>query len=195
MSSWAKEYVEWKGYVPDVYGDIIARNLKLKQFNYAKSGTNNYAIFQTICDSINEIKENDVVIIQWTQVSRFRLVNRFNEWEDFYADVTHYKEKLKKCDDISKSTISEILVNRTNDKHSEEIVSWEKIINKTLTNNKILFWSPFVNISGYGKILKSMETIAIETDGKIPDPHFSEKGQKDLANILLNKLDNKKFII
>jgi hypothetical protein len=192
---WSKEYVKWKGYTPKVYGDIISYELNLNQFNYSKSGTNNYSIFQKICETFKDITKDDVVIIQWTQVSRFRLVNRFNEWEDFYADVSHYTEKLKKCDDISKNTVSEILVNRTYNRYIEEIKGWEEILKNVFKNNKLLFWSPFDDTSGYGKILKSLETISIETNGKIDDPHFSEKGQKILSEFLLNKIENNRHNI
>lgn len=195
-TKWAEAYVQWKGYVPEAYGDIISRELKLNQINYSKPGTNNYEIFQKICDTFDEVNENDLIIIQWTQISRFRLVNKNNEWENFYADVSHYTEKIKNCDDVSKSTISEILINRTLSKHVEEIKSWEKLLRSNFKNNKLLFWSPFENIPGHGNILKSLETIAIETNGTIADPHFNERGQNDLAMILLNWIgENKKNVI
>lgn len=189
LTLWSKEYVKWKGYIPKVYSDIISDKLNLKQHNYAKSGTNNYSIFQKICETFKNVTIGDIVIVQWTQISRFRLVNRFNEWEDFYADVSHYTEKLKRCDDISKNTISEILVNRTYDRHLDEIKSWELILKNTFKDNKLLFWSPF-DTSGYGKILKSLETISTETNGLINDPHFSENGHKILSEFLLNKIEN-----
>ena len=189
---WAKEYIKWKGYVPKVYGDIISNQLNLTQFNHSKSGTNNYAIFQKICETFKDVTKDDIVIVQWTQISRFRLVNRLNEWEDFYADISHCTEKIKRCDDISKNTISEILVNRTNERYVEEIKSWEEILKTIFKSNKLLFWSPFDNTSGHGKILKSFETITAETNGKIDDPHFSETGQQNLSEFLLNKIENKR---
>jgi hypothetical protein len=194
-SYWAKDYIKWKGYTPKVYGDLISDELKLNQVNYSKSGTNNYSIFQKICETFKDVNKDDVVIIQWTQISRFRLVNKFNEWEDFYADISHYTEKVKKCNDICKHTISEILVNRNNDKHLEEVRSWEELLKSVFKNNKLLFWSPFDNVSGHGKILKSLETITMETNGKVLDPHFSENGHKNLSDFLLNKIDDNRIDI
>ena len=193
---WGKLYIRWKGYSPKVYVDYVGEFMNLQVENLATPGTNNYSIFQKICDNVDRIKNEDLIVIQWTEYSRFRLVNSNNEWEDFFLSYEYYKQKLEKCSHLSKKTIQEIFVNRINDLYSEEVKSWEKIINKAFPNNKIFFWNPFDEICGHGRIVKSLETITMETNKDIIDPHFSENGHKVLSEILLKEITNiKKDII
>jgi hypothetical protein len=177
------KYIDWKGYVPKIYPEIIAEFLQLNLINLAKGGTNNYQIFQNICDNIENIKENDIIIISWTQIHRFRLVNENDEWEDFYNDKEHWQSKLKNMEYISKDTIRETIYNRLNKKYEEEIRSWEKILKLVLKNNKYIFWSPFAK-----EFRTKFNTIFEETNGKINDPHFSELGQLNLSKFLLTEL-------
>jgi lysophospholipase L1-like esterase len=190
IHEWAKSYIEWKGFKPKVYVDLMAEHYGCSVNNFGLCGTNNYYIFQKICDNINQIKENDIVIVQWTETNRFRMVNDYNEWVDFYFTNKHNVEKLKKIEDVSIQTIQETLVNRLNDKYKEEIDSWESIIKKALGETKHIFWSPFTESAGYGKWVKSMETISIETNRFIDDPHLSEDGQVKLSELLIKKLEN-----
>jgi hypothetical protein len=187
VDEWSKLYIKWKGYKPKVYVDFISENLNYESINLAKSGTNNYSIFQKICDSIESIKKNDLVIVQWTQYNRFRLSNKSNEWEDFYLNIGHFDDKLKNCDHITKDTIFEIFINRMNPIYETEIRSWEKIIKKSLPKNKIIFWNPFDDVGEHGRLVKSLETITMETKKEIIDPHFSENGHKTLSEILLKE--------
>jgi hypothetical protein len=186
---WCKDYLNWKGYIPKVYGEIISEKLNLKLKNYGQGGTNNYQIFQTICNNINNIKKNDIVIISWSELDRFRIVNKENNWELIYNNKSHILEKLKKCEHISNTTIEEILINRyTNKKkYLEEIKSWEIIIKKSLAKNNLIFWSPFDD-DEYGEMMQMFETIKKETNNKINDKHFSETGQLHLSYILLERL-------
>jgi hypothetical protein len=186
---WCKDYLDWKGYIPKVYGQIISEKLNLELINIGQGGTNNYQIFQNICDNIMNFKKNDIVIISWTQLHRFRIVNKESEWEWFYNDKEHILEKLEKCEYMSKLTIEQIILNRYNnkDKYLEEIKSWELIIKKALPNNNLIFWSPFDD-DEYGEIIQMFETIKKETNDTINNPHFSELGQAQLSEILLQRL-------
>ena len=129
---WSKKYIDWKGYVPKVYGEFISEKFNLKLKNFGKGGTNNYQIFQNICDNIDSIKQNDIVVIQWSQQHRFRLVDKDNQWLDFFNDSDEYKSRIKKCEYVSEDTIREIIYNRLNSKWLEEQSSWEKIIKNIL---------------------------------------------------------------
>jgi hypothetical protein len=191
-SLWNRLYVKWKGYIPKVYVDYIGERFNLNVINLSKAGTNNYSIFQKICDNVDNIYDDDLVIVQWTQYTRFRLVNNNNNWEDFFLNYENYKQQLENCSHLSEKTIQEVFVNRLNNLYLEEVKSWEKIIRKALPNNKILFWSPFDEIYGHGKIVKSLETITMETNKEIVDPHFSENGHILLSEILLSEINNTK---
>jgi len=186
---WAINYVKWKGYIPKTYGELISDKLNLNLINYSKSGTNNQFIFQKICETFKKIKEDDVVIVQWTNVIRFRLVNDKNEWVEFYYGNDDYLKKLNQFENISKQTITEIFVNRMNPKYLEEIKTWELIIKQVLNKNKLLFWSPFEEFNSY-HLLERIET---ETNGEIHDIHISENGHKDLSELLLKDLNTNKI--
>lgn len=184
---WSKKYIDWKGYTPKVYGEFISEKFNLELKNFGKGGTNNYQIFQNICDNIDSIDDNDVVIIQWSQQHRFRLVDKNNQWLDFFNDSDEYKIRMEKCDFISETTIKETIYNRLNSKWLEEMKSWEKIIKKSLPKNSLAFWSPFDDYE-YGESRFVFETISKETNYIITDPHFSERGQENLSHILIKRL-------
>lgn len=189
FTGFSPEYVNWKGYIPKVYGEIISEKLGLMLENFGKSGISNYQIFQNVCDNIEKINHEDIIIISWTQIHRFRLVNDENEWQLFYNSEKEILRSLKKCKYISNNTIDEIIFNRMvhENKYSEEIRSWEKIIRTSFAKNNMVFWSPF-NDAIYGSLWLKLETIKIETKNIIVDPHFSEYGQIQLSNILLERL-------
>jgi hypothetical protein len=195
LSHWSKSYIEWKGYVPKNYSELMAEKLECKLKNFGVSSADNYTIFQNFCDNINNIQQNDYVIIQWTQTSRFRLVSDDGKWTHF---VTHYnqnKRKLENLKQVSSATIQETLINRTHDKFYEEIVSWENVIHNLIKPDKLLIWKPF-EFFGLGQMVKSVENVKTETNGLVDDLHFSEAGQIKMSEILLDRLQhNKKNIL
>jgi hypothetical protein len=93
-------------------------------------------------------------------------------------------------------TVQQVLVNRLNKQYRNEVSSWEKLIKLKINPDKMLIWYPFDTIIGNGKLVKSIETIRMETNNEVDDLHFSEDGQVHLAGILLDKLlNNTKNII
>lgn len=192
VNQWAKDYINWKGFKPETYVDVIGKYYGYDVANFGLCGTNNYHIFQKLCENIHLIDKDDIVIVQWSELNRFRMVNDNNEWTDFYFLNYHNKKKLENFSHVTIQTVQETLVNRLHKKYKEEIDAWENIINVSLKETKHLFWSPFTQSGGYGKWVKSMETISMETNRLIDDPHLSEHGQITLAEILIKKLENVK---
>lgn len=189
---WSSEYLKWKGYTPKHYTEILAKEFNCELKNYAISGTNNYEILQSICDKINHISNDDFIILQWTETTRFRLVDDSDNWVNFVFKNSQNKIQLKNNKHLSIQTIQEILMNRLSTKYADEIRSWEILIKNKLNSDNLIILYPFTNLGNYGNIVKSIENIAIETNGEIDDPHFSEAGQRQLAKIIL---DTKKNII
>lgn len=192
---WSKNYLNWKGYIPKHYTQLMAEKLNCELMNFAVSSTNNYAILQSICDNIEHITNNDYVIIQWTETTRFRLSTDDNEWVNFVFSNSQNKNELKNNKYVSIQTIQEILGNRINEVYDEEIISWEKLIKFKLNEDNLLIWNPFKNVGDYGRLLSSIENITTESEGEVYDPHFSESGQIHLSNILLNKMSNNKNLL
>lgn len=181
-----KEYIEWKGYKPKIWPEIIAEELKCNLKNVSVAGCDNYSIFEMICNFSNQIKENDVIIISWTNPIRFRLVSEVDDDSWVYVLSNFDKSIYKHFNNtISENTLIEILYNRKSNKYLNEIHSWTQLINNTFKKNQIIHWSEFFKLPNVEQ-MKNFETINTDTNGKINDYHFSEKGNYDIAKTLIN---------
>lgn len=184
--TWSRDYINWKGYVPKVYGNFVSEMLNYDLQNLGKAGCDNYTIFESFYKAYPKIKDGDVVIIGWTSVGRFRFVNENGEWTTLNPYFDNYLSNLGY---ISKNTIDEIFVNRSHQKYIDEVNDWIKFINKLCENTQIVHWS---TIKGEGELnthhFFEMERIYTETNGIVNDSHFSEDGQKKLADEILNAL-------
>jgi hypothetical protein len=183
LNSWSNKYISWKGYKPDVYGDIISKTLGLNLNNLGVGSSDNYSIFQSFCDVSNKIKEGDLLIFGWSSPIRFRMVTNNKKWCSVLpsTDVSYFN----KMENVSTNALTEILLNRDNLLYIEEVNSWVKMINNSFKNFNIIHWNAFDNrISSI--YVSGLETIKDETNNEIIDKHFSEGGQKRLSEILLN---------
>lgn len=195
----------------------LSKLLNFNIKNLAKGGSSNYDTFQLICDNSNLINENDVVIVGWGLLGKFR-VSHNNQFISVYPD----KANMKDIGLLSKETLNEFVDNRhiifeeKRDRYSEEIHIWENVL-RTLARNKkfkIYFWSSeesrilidkrskYINRDNYlfpnvnepiihhlRNFLKC-ETINDETNGMISDTHFGNKGHKKIADIFYNIIIN-----
>lgn len=190
---WSKDYIDWKGYVPKVYGNFVSEMLNYDLQNLGKAGCDNYTILQTICDNYHLIKDDDIIIIGWTGVGRFRLAAEYGEWITLNPNFNNYLDGFK---NVSKDTIYEIFANRESIKYTDEVNSWIKFINNACINKKIIHWS---TIKGTGELdtfyFFEMERIDKETNGLINDSHFSEKGQQHLAFEIIDIIMGKKKMV
>ena len=91
-------------------------------------------------------------------------------------------------ENVSNQTIMEVCVNRLSDVYVDEVNMWINFIKKTINNFKIINWSTFNQGKLDGLFVNGIEQITKETNGKINDAHFSEKGQKQLSNILMSEI-------
>jgi hypothetical protein len=181
---WVKSYCDWKGYIPKVYGEVISDKMDLGLMNLGKGGSDNYSIFQSVCNSVNNIQPNDIIIIGWSSVFRFRLANVSNAWK---VVLPAFPKNLMNLESISQTTIDEILANRTHNLYMEEVNSWMKLLNFTFSNNKIIHWTPFTPGVSHN-YFRNLTTIRRETNGDIDDGHYSETGHIELANELMDML-------
>lgn len=187
---WCKNYIDFKGYHPKVYCDFLGDELKIDSENLGVGGYDNYSIFETLCKNIHRIKEDDIIIIGWSSVIRFRLASKDGSWVKFVPGaVTDFH--ISHHTDVSRTTIEEIFINRDNHVYFNEVNSWIHFINCTMKNNKIVHWTPFddnVNLNAH-KLLK-LETIKMETE-TVEDNHYSENAHKKLSSMFIEILKNK----
>jgi hypothetical protein len=194
---WKSEYVKWKTYIPNVYGEIIAEKLNLKHINLAIGGTDNYTILDSLINVINTINPNDIIVIGWSTPLRYRVANKNNNFTTIRArslDVLFIENKKLSLFDLSDDTLAEIAVNRNHPIYINELNNYIKLINFSFPNNTIIHWSPFyLDRDGLNTSIPTIneyETISEETNGMVDDAHFSEKGNIDIAENIINAINN-----
>lgn len=181
---WSNKYIQWKGYIPKVYGEVISDELELELVNLGKGSSDNYSIFQAVCDSVHRINSNDIIIIGWSDTIRFRLAYNQRSWQSI---LSNFDTKISLLKDVSHTTISEILVNRDNDLYKDEVHSWIKLLDYTFPNNLLIHWSWREFTPNY---FRNISTIIDETTGLINDIHFGEEGHNQLAKKLIDMITN-----
>ena len=189
-SNWTNPYVNWKGYSPKGFGEIISQKLNLELINLSENASDNYSILQKFCDNEKNIKKNDLVIIGWSSPLRFRLVSK--DWITILPNYDKFSTKEIDKTKISESTLIEILLNRDDVRYCNEVNSWIKLLNNLDKN--IIHWTPFDQRLDC-MFLNKFETIVTETNGKLNDWHFSENGHKQLSDLFINKFKSKNKIL
>ena len=189
-SNWTNNYVNWKGYTPQGFGEIVSQKLNLELINLSENASDNYSILQKFCDNEKSIKKNDLVIIGWSSPLRFRLVSK--DWITILPNHDKFSTKEIDKTKISESTLIEILLNRDDIRYCNEVNSWIKLLNNLDKN--IIHWTPFDQRLDC-MFLSKFETIFSETNGELNDWHFSENGHKQLSDLFINKFKSKNKIL
>lgn len=187
----AKNYEILKGYQPKVYCDFISEKLGICGYNFAKGGLDNYSILNMLCDKVDDIKDDDIIIIGWSSPTRFRIAIQQSGLKDKWVSLVpgHIDEWV--------NDYSNVFINRGySNLYWQEVISWSKLINKKF-KNQIIHFSPFAfDDSPVPKnwIIDGIkiETIKKETNGKISDRHYSENGHEYLADLFVAKIKNNK---
>lgn len=191
------EYVNFKNRYVKCYGELISEKLDLNLELKSSGGYSNESIFFSIINDLENIKKDDVVIINWTETSRFRLLNNNNHFMDFNIHgVNNYEEQF--INNISKKTLEEIIIHRTEKNYGRDLNDYIKIIDRAFIDNKIIHWS-WVNYENKMPLsidYIEMETIKEDTDGVINDFHYSEKSHVILSKNLINLINGntRKFV-
>jgi hypothetical protein len=191
-----EKYYEYRGgNFPPTWSELLARSLKLELVNTAKWGSDNYRIFETFCNKVDEIEDSDTVVIGWSGISRFSL---YSEKYGILSSVNAWTTGTDiEFTNISKQTVNEVLVNRDNPEWLEEVYSWMKVIDKLskLVGFKLYFWSFFDEFSElcivHDLLKLGGEHIITETKGQVTDYHFGEKGHIVQSDYILNILKKK----
>lgn len=187
-----KFYCEWKGYIPKTFGEIISEKYKTNIKNLSIAGSDNDSIFESIINNTPNIDKDDIVIIGWSSIIRFRLGssdrnNRFvrvlPNWGNNWNDI--------KQTGVSKDTIDEILVNRMGYGYVEEYKNRFKFINWLFKDMMLIQWSPFKRQHDVIKI--TCNTIKDETNGYLNDEHYSELGHQQMSEYFISLINDDKL--
>ena len=182
-------YKDLKGYYPKSWGKLISEELGCEYKNYAFGGWDNYSILQSFCENITEIKPNDIVFVGWTPEPRIRITDENGKWRSFNV--------MSQIDwgGISSDCILDLLLNRVTGEHKEpnkgveeERMAWENMIKFTMKDMILHIWK-----WGDKGLFMNFQTIEQETNGLIPDGHWSEDGHINFSKYLIRnlKLSNK----
>ena len=195
---WKAKYIQWKGYTPKCYGEVIADTLKLKHTNLAIGGADNYTILDSIINVLHNISTEDIIIIGWSDTGRCRVVDKNNTFTTIKArDLdSENKSKIKTYSlvDLTNETLIELITNRSNSIYIHELNNYIKLINFSFPNNKIIHWSPFyLDEKGLNTTFTSptrYERVLIETNGLVYDYHYSDTGHLEIAKNIINAINN-----
>jgi hypothetical protein len=186
IGDWVIPYIEWKGYVPKTFGDVLSKQLDITVKHLAKGGLDNDTIFEIIIKSAPLIQKEDIVIIGWSSIHRFRLGNSGKGFTTIIPNFNvHHTLSF-----ISKNTIEEILVNRSLLGYENELYDRIKFLNWLFDQMILIQWTPFWHkgIKIWGT--NSFSTITDETNNLIVDGHYSELGHRQLTNKFLEMIND-----
>lgn len=199
-----RDYVKWKGYVIKTWSELLSEKIGYNLKNHAVSGSSNLNIMESFSKFCTNISGNDVVILNWTELSRFRVADK--TWHHVLpAHISHEEmaDELKKINNIgiSTDTIKEIIFNRDHHLYQIEIENWTNLINDycKLKKIKVIFWGlhsdnkftkKINNTNLFNYILLKHGSIGTETNNQVQDGHFSEKSHIVASDMFYDLLKN-----
>jgi hypothetical protein len=201
-------YRDYRGGDTDIWPTIVARELGLEKMNLGYPGFSNYRIFNRFAANSHRIEKDDVVIVEWSRMTRFDVINLGHGWNHQINSVIPSEAYIHQ--QFTRQAMDEILVNRTHPAWCEEIYSYMKLI-KELSKSKnfeLYFWSADKDIinkesKDFKKEYKVLvpeadddvtlylrkygaQSIKEETDGLLPDnEHYGEVGHIVMAKAFL----------
>lgn len=191
------EYVDYKGYVPKIYPQIISEKLNMNLKYFSDSGRDNYSIFESVCEVADKIKEDDIIIIGWSHIDRFRVVQTDGIWKSILPLPSKYFKYWDMIPNFNKEFFQMMLVNRIDKEknYADELNNWIKLLNTCFKDNKIIHWTAFKQPLINCIYFENIDLIVNETNGEIKDRHYSELGHQQLSGIFLDIINDTKKII
>jgi len=192
------KYKEYRGGTyPKSWPTLLSEKIGMNIKNYGIGGTGNQSIFEQFCIHCNEINENDVVIIEWSFIHRYRLSNDII-WRNFSLGPLLEKNNNEVHDVI--------IQDRTNKLYVDEVFNFINLIDEFSKSKKfkIFYWfaeeemkerlsKDMVGIEKYIFWEKPLMgtvfdlggiTIREETKNIVGDDHFGELGHQIQSNII-----------
>ena len=180
-------YCDWKGYVPKKYFHHLKEHLDAELINnYSIAGNDNDNIFEKFTEVYKEIKDDDLIIFNWSTISRFSI--------DANIDYGVENNKSHWFSSISYNNvdwINKMQMNRGGFLYYNRIFNLIYFINETLKPNKVIHWT-----WRYNHNVEDKRTIQFETNGEINDFHYNEDTHHKLyENMVLKLKDEDKIFI
>jgi hypothetical protein len=195
------------GVAPKVWPQVLADLLSMESCNYARGGDCNDGIFEQVCIHSDEFTKDDIVIIQWTHLVRYRWPTQ-KTWVNYNINYVTFNDYTIPYP--SESQHNKIIISRDSDLIVKEVYNWQKIIQQLskLIGFKLYFWAgcnKIINVEDPSFIKNDMyimhdciinrngifqethtyggESIFHATNGANPDTHMAESGHKVLGKL------------
>jgi hypothetical protein len=175
-----------------IWPEIVAKELGLTLFNHGMGAFSNDKILDSMIESFDEVQEGDIVIIQKTFTHRFDITYRREKNEPYarrgLTVTPHCEELLKQqgYDDSEVRSIMEtvwLMDGEFNDMRVDNRFNFMKRLFLSKRVQKCLVW----NVLNYHD-KRNYERIQEATNEEIVDAHWSYKGHRAFANVMLNKI-------
>lgn len=210
---WYETYYKFRNNnFPKIWSEILSKELNFDLINYGELGSGNQRIFRQICKHIDEIKKDDLVIIEWSYVHRY-------DW--FIFDTQELRTfgagPMEDQPYLSSNTHNEIIVNRTSKFYYDDIIYLTNLLIKLfdVMGVKVFFWSveyfnfydqevifikhrsKILMIDEIEKMKSSVFTVILshggeyikdETKSLINNLHLGEKGHEIQAKLFLEHI-------
>jgi hypothetical protein len=193
------EYLPYKKEGDDIWSNHLSKMLDYNVINLGKNGASNDYIFDSIIDNFDNIKPNDVVIINMTLHGRIEvpigkdIINVLSSYEKYGIKISnddgqYNQEKIE--------TIINFQYYFSNHQFYKDrhIKRFDFIKNRLLKEKNVRFvflWSLEEDLGIYA----SFQTIYDATNGAVNDTHFSFNGHFNFAYFLYNTINTNKSII
>lgn len=185
-NSWADKYCKFKGYTPKIAADYIAEELDFEHRFQSKNPYDNESILENIIDILDEVKEDDILLIGIAPFNRFRIIDQnstINKWF-----VHNINQTVNEDHFIGEECLNKIALSKNNMLQVKYLEKISKLIKMAIPNNKVFYWH-WGCMNNFIKI----ETILDETEGTIPDHHWSEKTHKVFAEWFIEQYKKGEF--
>ena len=121
----ASPFVEFhNGIIPDIWAVTLSKKLGFELKNYGYAGLSNNGIFDIFCDNCYKFKKDDIVILEWTRMQRFRL----SQDGKLPTVLPIQNENQRENTIINPDSIIDMQINRLEKPWREEIYSYQNFI-------------------------------------------------------------------
>ena len=180
-------YCDWKGYVPKKYFHHLKEHLDAELINnYSISGNDNDNIFEKFTEVYKEIKDDDLIIFNWSPIGRFSIDANID-----YGVENNKSHWFSSSSYNNVDWVNKMQMNRGGFLYYNRIFNLIYFINETLKPNKVIHWT-----WSYNHNVEDKRTIQFETNGEINDFHYNEDTHHKLyENMVLKLKDEDKIFI
>jgi hypothetical protein len=192
------DYLPYKKEGDDIWPNHLGRFLDYEVKNFGKNGASNDYIFDSIIENFNDIKENDVVVINTTLYGRIEV-----PIGDYTFSILSSYETTKKViegqnNEDYRDKVEAVInyqYHFSNHKfYKERHRKRFQFIKDRLKEDKKLKFVYLWSLEDDDAIYGTFQKIKDDTKGKIDDGHFSFKGHIDFAHYIASMMDSKKLL-